>query len=68
MGGLFSQPEQPAFQPPPLPEPEPPVAIPETGEAQVTKTRAAVKGGRGSTILTGQMTPQNIKKKKVLGR
>ena len=69
MGGLFSQTkqEQPVFNPQPLPEPEPPVAIPETGEGQVTKTKAAVKGGRGGTILAGQMTPANIQKKKILG-
>ena len=67
MAGIFSQPKQPAFNPPALPEPEPPVAMPEKGEAQVTKARAAVKGGRGSTILAGQMTPANILKKKIFG-
>ena len=68
MGGLFSKPKEPEMPPPPEPKiPEPPVAMPETGEAQVTKTKAAVKGGRGGTILAGQMAPQNIRKKKVLG-
>ena len=69
MPSVFSKPkEKEPDLPPPEPEiPEPPVAIPETGEAQVTKTKAAVKGGRGGTILAGQMAPQNIRKKKVLG-
>jgi len=67
MGGLFSQPKQQTFQPPPLPAPEPPVAIPEMGDANVIKTGSMIKRGRGGTILAGQMTPSNIKKKKILG-
>ena len=67
MGGLFSQPKQPTFNPPTLPEPEPPVAMPEKGDANVIKTGSMIKGGRGGTILAGQMTPANILKKKILG-
>ena len=64
MGGLFSKPK---IETPPLPEPDPPVAIPEKGEGDITKRRTMVKGGRGGTILTGQLSPQNILKKRVLG-
>ena len=62
MGGLFSKPKMPA-----PPKPDPPVAIPETGEADVTKNRKMIKAGRGGTVLAGQMTPPNIFKSKVLG-
>ncbi len=54
-------------EPPPLPEPEPPVAIPETGEGEVTRKRKLIKAGRAGTILTGQLAPENIGKKGVLG-
>jgi len=62
MGGLFSSPKTP----PPKP-PDPPVAMPETGEADVTQKRQMIKAGRGGTILAGQMAPSNIFKKKILG-
>jgi hypothetical protein len=62
MSGLFSKPKAP-----PIPPPEAPVAIPETGEAEVTKRRSMMQGGRGKTILAGQMAPANIFKKRLLG-
>lgn len=61
MGGLFSAPK---IKTPPLPKPEPPVAMPEKG---VMKQRKTVKAGRGGTIYTGQMAPANIFKKRLLG-
>lgn len=64
MGGLFSRPK---IETPPLTEPEPPVAIPEKGEAEVTKAGKGIKAGRGGTILAGQLTPERIGKKRVLG-
>ena len=62
MGGLFSSPKTPE-----PPKPEAPVAIPETGEGDVTQKRSMIKSGRGGTILAGQMAPANIFKKKILG-
>ena len=47
--------------------PKPPVGMPETGEADVTQQRKMIKAGRGGTILAGELAPENIKKKKVLG-
>lgn len=68
MTTVFSKPkEQEVVPPEPMPPPEPPVAIPETGEGEITKQRTLIKGGRGKTILAGQMTPQNVLKKKILG-
>ena len=65
MGGLFARPKE--IEAEPLPEPEPPVAIPEKGKAEVTKKRQLIRGGRGRTILAGQLTPENIGKKRILG-
>jgi len=64
MGGIFSQPKMKA---PPLPPPEPPVGIPETGAGDVTQKRKLIKSGRGGTILAGQLAPANIFKKRILG-
>ncbi len=62
MPSIFKQPEAE-----PIEEPEPPVAIPEKGEAEVTKRRAGIKTGRGGTILAGELTPKKTKKKRILG-
>lgn len=64
MGGFFSKPK---IETPPLPDPEPPVAIPETGEAEITKRGMKIKAGRGGTILAGQLTPTKIGRKEILG-
>jgi hypothetical protein len=61
MSDIFKQPKAEK-----IPEPEPPVAMPEKGEAEVTKRRAGAKTGRGGTILAGELTP-DTKKKRVLG-
>jgi len=62
MGGLFSKPKMPEQKPP-----DPPIAIPETGEADATQKHKITKAGRGGTVLAGQMAPSRIFKKKVLG-
>ncbi len=48
-------------------KPEPPVGIPETGAGEVTKRRQLIAGGRGRTILAGQLTPANVGRKRILG-
>ena len=47
--------------------PDPPIAMPETGEADATQKHKITKAGRGGTVLAGQMTPSNIFKRKILG-
>lgn len=66
MPNIFSRPKQEILREP-LPKPEPPVAIPEKGEAEVTKKRQLIQGGRGRTILAGQLTPKKIGRTQVLG-
>lgn len=61
MPGMFSQPRRQKAEPP-----EPPIALPEKGVADLTKRRPAIKGGRGGTILAGELTPET-RKKKILG-
>lgn len=53
-------------EPPPIPPPEPPIGIPETGGGEVTKRRRLILGGRGRTILAGQLTPSKLGKR-ILG-
>ncbi len=48
-------------------KPEPPVGIPETGAGEVTKRKQLIAGGRGRTILAGQLTPANVGKKRIFG-
>ena len=64
MSGLFSKPKTPITPPPP--KPAPPVGVPETGEADVTQKRKMIKAGRGGTILTGALAPQNTGKARLL--
>jgi hypothetical protein len=64
MSDIFKKPEKE-----PLPDPEPPVAIGETGEGDTTKKKMAQRSGQsggGKSILAGELTP-STKKKKVLG-
>ena len=63
MSGFFSQPK---VETPPLPEPAPPVAMPEKGVGDITRQRKMIRAGRGGTILAGLMTPRNIFKKRLL--
>lgn len=49
------------------PPPEPPPAIAEVGEAQAGIERKKIQGGRGRTILTGELAPANIGKRGLLG-
>jgi len=62
MGGMFSSPKVPE-----PPKPEPPVAIPEKGEGDVSQKRKMIKAGRGGTILTGQLGAQNVGRKTLGG-
>ena len=64
MPGLFSKPKTPITPPPP--KPAPPVGVPETGEAEVTKKRKMIKAGRGGTILTGALAPKKTGKARLL--
>jgi len=63
LGQALEGPELPDI-PPPQP-PTPPVGIPETGGGEVTKRRRLILGGRGATILAGQLTPAT--RKRILG-
>ena len=56
LGSFLQGPELPEI-PPPEP-PAPPIGIPETGGGQVTKKRRLILGGKGATILAGQLTPK----------
>lgn len=51
----------------PLPPPEPPLGVPETGTGEVTRQKHMIRGGRGGTILAGQLTPERVGKKRILG-
>lgn len=48
-----------------VPPPEPPAGLPETGAGDVTKQRKLMQGVK--TNLTGQLTPSNIRKRRLLG-
>ena len=64
MGGIFSKPKKPD----PLPIPDAPIAQGQPGEGDITKTtKKFIKAGRGGTILTGQLAPTKIGKKRLLG-
>ena len=58
LGSFLQGPEFPDPPADPLADPLPPVGIPETGGGQVTKKRRLILGGRGATILAGQLTPK----------
>ena len=60
MGDLFKKPEKE-----PLPDPEPPVAIGETGEGDTSKGKMAKQARARKNVLAGELTPKT--KKKVLG-
>lgn len=51
----------------PIPGPLPPIGIPETGGGEATKRRRLILGGRGKTILAGQLTPTKVGKRRILG-
>lgn len=59
MGSLFSKPK--------APKPLPPPAIP-IPEEQTTKRKIKKTEGRASTIVTGDLAPDVIGKKNLLGR
>lgn len=63
MGGLFSKPRKPD----PLPVPDPPIVKGQEGEGVTGIQNKFIKAGRGGTILSGQLTPSNIGKKRLLG-
>ena len=66
MSGLFSKPRRRDSMTPPPADPAPPVGVPETGEADVTQKKKAIKAGRGGTILTGDLAPQKTGKARLL--
>lgn len=63
MGGLFSKPKKPD----PLPIPDAPIAAGQPGKAVTDVKSKFIKAGRGGTILTGQLIPKNIGKRRLLG-
>lgn len=63
MGGLFSKPKKLD----PLPIPDPPIAQGQPGEAVTDIQNRFIKAGRGGTILTGQLAPTKVGKKRLLG-
>ena len=63
LGDILGGPDVPDIPPPPLPEP--PIGIPETGTGGMARMKKLIRGGRGRTILAGQLTPST--RKKVLG-
>ena len=65
MSGLFSKPRRRDTMTEPV-KPEAPIGVPETGEADTTKKRKAIKAGRGGTILTGDLAPQKTGKARLL--
>jgi hypothetical protein len=64
MGGLFSKQKKVKATPVPAPVPSPEVSE-ETGEEAMKK--ALKRGGRGKTILTGNLVPMSTGKKTTLG-
>ena len=67
MGGLFSQPKTPKIVAPRLPKPEAPIAQGQPGEAVTDIKSKHIKAGRAGTILTGQLAPTKVGKKRLLG-
>ncbi len=50
-----------------LPEPDAPIAQGQPGEGAASIQKRSIKAGRGGTILTGQLAPTKIGKKRLLG-
>ena len=67
MGGVFSKPKTPKLEAPPLPKPEAPIALGQEGEAVTDIQHKSIKAGRAGTILTGQLAPTKVGKKRLLG-
>ncbi len=63
MSGLFGQPKPQRAE---KVKPEPPIALPEKGETEVTRQKLRSAAGRGGTILAGELTPET-RKKNILG-
>lgn len=53
--------------PDPLPIPDPPIVQGQPGTAAAAPKRKLIKAGRGGTILTGQLAPTKVGKKRLLG-
>jgi len=63
MGGIFSRPKEPE-----LPKPDPPIAPATTVDEPAVRARPKYVGGsRGRTIIAGDLTPNKLFKRKVLG-
>lgn len=60
---LFPDPPKPD----PLPIPDPPIVQGQPGTAASAPKRKLIKSGRGGTILTGQLAPTKVGKKRLLG-
>ena len=63
--GILEGPEIP--EPEPLPIPDPPIVSGTGGEAVASQQRKFIKAGRRGTLITGQLSPSNIGKKRLLG-
>ena len=63
MGSMFSKPKMPKTQ---MPSPEVP-AVPQTESAEDLSKMLKMRSGRGRTVMTGELEPVDIGKKKLLG-
>lgn len=56
-----------AFNKPDVPKPQGPPPIPTADEEGIKKRRVRPRRGRAATIITGDLTPETIGKKGLLG-
>jgi len=63
MGSMFSKPKMPKTQ---MPSAEVP-AVPQVESAEDLSKMLKMRAGRGRTVMTGDLEPEDIGKKKLLG-